>query len=583
MEDNILRVPMQPVSTPRAGYPGFDPHREILPAGYQLQPCRMPLPCAMLLEQDVAIPVRDGVTLYADIYRPVDETQPVPVILAWGSWGKRGKNLALPEVTRMANYIPDTDHPTQRTEMFRRDETSGLNAWGGEDPAAWIPHGYAVVNVDPRGVYASGGEMMHFFGTQNGRDAYDVIEYLAGLPWCNGRIGTSGNHWYGIEQWFIAQERPPHLAAIHPCEAHGDFYRDEMVRGGIPRLDWGSRTISFGGGDVEDIVAMSLTHPMMDEYWEDKQVAFEKIDVPVFLTCSFTQWNHSRGPFEAFERLGTEKKWMRVHNGMEFIDYRLPENIAEVRRFFDRYLKGIENGWEETPRVRLSVLDPGGADVIGRPETHFPPERVQARRLYLTADGRLSPDAPELGSVSYCADDGAGTARFVYRFDRDTEITGFSRAHLFMSTDRALDMDVFVRVSKLDADGNRLRARYTNFYSGPNGRLRVSLRATDDARSNEFVRYHTYRERAYLKPFEVAEFDINIWPTAMRFHAGEQLELELAGFELMTAHAGDALIETCNRGTHTVFTGGDRASYLVLPVMPEELQNQPNYGGDPDA
>ncbi len=569
MKDPVLRVPMLPVTHPRAGYPGFYPHKEILPKGYRLQECRMPLPCEMICEQDVAIPVRDGTILYADIYRPVDET-PVPAILAWGSWGKRGKNLAMPEITRMANYIPDTDNPTQRTEMFRRDETTGLNAWGGEDPAQWVPHGYAIVNVDPRGVYNSGGEMMHFFGTQNGRDAYDVIEYLAALPWCNGKIGTSGNHWYGIEQWFIAQERPPHLAAIHPCEAHGDFYRDEMVRGGIPRLDWGSRTISYGNGDVEDIVGMSLKHPMMDEYWEDKQVAFEKIDVPTFLTCSFTQWNHSRGPFEAFERLGTERKWMRVHNGMEFIDYRLPENIAEVRKFFDRYLKGIENDWEETPRIRLSVLDPGGTDILYRPETAFPPARQEAVRLYLAADGCLTPECPEAGSVSYCADDGQGRAVFHYVFDRDTELTGFSRVHLFMSTDKALDMDVFVRFNKLSADGEKLLARYTNFYSGPNGRLRVSLRAEDPEKSNEFVRYHTYRERAYIDPFEVVEFDVNVWPTAMLFHAGEQLQVEVCGYEIMTAHAGDALIETCNRGEHTVYTGGDRASYLVLPLAPAE-------------
>lgn len=569
MNEQILRVPMLPTSTLRAGYPGFDPHTEVLPKGYKFQEFRLPLPCDILCEQDVAIKMRDGVTLYADIYRPVDESEPVPVILAWGSWGKRGKNLALPEVTRMANYIPDTNNPTQRTEMIRRNEVSGLNAWGGEDPAQWVPHGYAIVNVDPRGVYHSEGEMMRFFGTQNGRDAYDVIEHLATLPWCNGKIGTSGNHWFGIEQWFIAQECPPHLAAIHPCEAHGDFYRDEMVRGGIPRLDWGSRTISFGEGDVEDIVAMSLKHPMMDEYWEDKQVQFEKINVPTFLTCSFTQWNHSRGPFEAFNRLGTEKKWMRVHNGMEFIDYRLPENIAEVRKFFDKYLKGIDNDWEQTPRIRLSVLNPGGEDVLYRPETEFPLARQQAVKLYLNAqNGALESDAPAAAQVSYAAADGKGCVQFTHVFDKDTELTGFSRVHLFMSTDKALDMDVFIRFNKLSADGTKLLARYTNFYSGPNGRLRVSLRDVDAAKSNEFVQYHTYRKREYIDPYEVVEFDVNVWPTAMLFRAGEQLQIEVSGFEIMTAHAGDDLLQTCNRGEHTVYTGGEHASYVVLPIIP---------------
>jgi hypothetical protein len=129
-------------------------------------------------------------------------------------------------------------------------------------------------------------------------------------------------------------------------------------------------------------------------------------------------------------------------------------------------------------------------------------------------------------------------------------------------------MDVFIRFNKLSADGEKLLARYTNFYSGPNGRLRVSLRDTDPARSNEFVQYHTYRKREYFDPFEVVEFDVNVWPTAMLFHAGEKLEVEVSGFEIMTAHAGDALVETCNRGEHTVYCGGGQASYVVLPIIP---------------
>ena len=413
---------------------------------------------------------------------------------------------------------------------------------------------------------------MLFFGTQNGRDGYDVIEWLAAQDWCSGKIGTSGNHWYGIEQWFIAQECPPHLCAMHPAEAHGDFYRDEIVRGGIPRLDFGSRGMSYGNSNIEDIVGMSLKHPLDDAYWKDKEVKFEKITVPVFLTASFTQWNHSRGPFDGFNRLGSQEKWLRIHNGMEFIDFRLPENIAEVRRFFDHYLKGKDNGWEETPRVRLSVLDPGGWDTTGRPEASFPLARQQVRTLYLNAaDGSLCPQDPdEESTVSYVSNDGEGNARFRLQFEEETEITGFLELNIFMSTDQAIDMDVFVRINKLDADGNQLYANYTNVYSGPNGRLRASLRRVDPQCSQELRPYHPYDRAEYFDPFEVVELDIGIWPTSLRFHPGEMLELEISGFELQTAHNGPALLETVNRGSHTIYTGGAYASRLLIPVIPAE-------------
>ena len=320
MKDNekndVIYVPAKPLDDPKSGYAGFNPGISVLPEGFKFQEDRLPLPCDMVCEQDAAIKTREGIILYADIYRPTGDEK-VPAIVAWGSFGKRGNALNFPDRSEMPNYIPNKEEPKgsskrPRTEMIKRRELTGLQAHAGEDPAEWIPHGYAIVNVDPRGVYYSEGDMQ-FFGHKNGKDAYDVIEWLAEQPWCTGKIGTSGNHWYGIEQWFIAQEQPPHLAAIHPAECHGDFYRDEIVRGGIPRLDWVATRNRCGRGRIEDIVEMSVKYPLMNAYWEEKCVQFEKINVPVYLTASFTQWNHSRGPFDGFNRLSSEK------NGCVFI------------------------------------------------------------------------------------------------------------------------------------------------------------------------------------------------------------------------------------------------------------------------
>jgi len=101
------------------------------------------------------------------------------------------------------------------------------------DPAEWVPRGYAIVNVDPRGVGDSDGDV-RWWGRSEGRDGHDVIEEFAKLSWSNGKIGLAGNSWLAMSQYFIAAEQPPHLAAIAPLEGATDPVREDSLRGGIP-------------------------------------------------------------------------------------------------------------------------------------------------------------------------------------------------------------------------------------------------------------------------------------------------------------------------------------------------------------
>lgn len=96
-----------------------------------------------------------------------------------------------------------------------------------------MPRGYAIVNVDPRGVGDSEGDI-RWWGTGEGRDGHDAVEELAKLHWCSGKIGLAGNSWLAISQYFIAAEQPPNLAAIAPLEGLSDPAREESFRGGIP-------------------------------------------------------------------------------------------------------------------------------------------------------------------------------------------------------------------------------------------------------------------------------------------------------------------------------------------------------------
>ncbi len=448
--------------------------------------------------------------------------------------------------------------------------SSGLQLHGGQDPAIWVQYGYAIVNADPRGIFASEGDIQ-YFGTTDSQDGYDTIEWIAAQPWCSGKVAMSGSHWYAIEQWFIAAQQPPHLYAIAPAEGHGNFYEDETVRGGIPRFDSSARSRSYSthGAKIEDICEMAKRYPLYNEYWADKQADFSKITIPAYDTASWTQTYHSRGTFEGFNRIASPNKWLRIHDIGEFIDFRKPENVADLRKFFDRYLKGVDNGWEETPRVRLATLDPGGENLTNRPRNSFPQENHQLCCAYLYADGTMGMDPqPTASQVSYCADDSSSVATFTMAFSEETEITGFLKLKLWIATDTAQDADLFVRLFKLDENGQKLYAVKGNQYSGPNGRLLASHRPLHAEKRTELEPVHIHTREQPLVPGEVVPVEIGIWPTSLRFHAGQQLQVQVAGFEVAVDHGGDALIETRNLGRHILHVGGSYDSQLLYPVVP---------------
>jgi len=410
-------------------------------------------------------------------------------------------------------------------------------------------------------------------------------------------VGLSGNSWLAIVQWFIASKQPPHLAAIAPWEGFSDFYRDHIGRGGIPDPVFNSHILShlFGNNRTEDTSAMIAKYPLMNAYWEDKAAELEKIDVPAYVVSSWANPIHVNGTFEGFRRISSKDKWLRVHNSQEWPDYYDPANTEDLRRFFDRYLKDIQNGWEQTPGVRLSVLDPGGIDEVGRVEDDFPPSRVAYTKLFLDAAmDRLSPQPVEEESeVRYRADDGRGKATFTFRFDRDTELIGHLKLRLWVEAEGANDMDLFVFMQKLDKKGkvlNHMVVKPPNrllgsimwfvhalgvkklgllFYSGPNGRLRVSHRQLDPERSTPSQPVLTHAAEELLSPGQIVPVDIPIWPTGMKWHAGEQLHLIVSGYNLKgPMFPGMPLAPTRNKGEHVIHTGGKYDSHLLVPMVP---------------
>lgn len=512
----------------------------------------------ILCEQDVPVTLRDGTVIYTDVYRPVNATD-LPAIVAWSPYGKRHGFAPKGEQSFLALGVP----PGASSEMAKFE---------GPDPAYWCHHGYAVLNPDARGAGASQGDLL-CVGTQDGRDAADFIEWTAAQPWSNGKVGMAGNSWLAMAQWYTAAEKPPHLACIAPWEGCSDVYREFICTGGIPEPGFNEFLLSGlrGPGRVEDYIAMLREHPLMNAYWEDKVARFEDIEIPAYITAGWSHF-HLRGALEGFRRIASPRKWLRIHRDFEWPDAVTPAHLEDLRRFFDRYLKDVHNGWEMTPRVRIDVMDAEDIDFQQyRPEREFPLARTDYQKLFINSPATLSREpAPERSSVSY--DAAGGSVTFDIRFDEETEITGYLKLRLWVEAQGSDDMDLFVAIQKLDRDGNFRPTRVLGEpYPGTPGLMRVSHRELDPRLSTPDHPFHTHRNEQRLAPGEVVPVEIEIYPTSRIWHAGEQLRVLLSGHYHREGWFEPFAWETRNQGRHVIHFGGDYDSHLLAPVIPPKL------------
>ncbi|MFD4025535.1 CocE/NonD family hydrolase [Streptomyces sp. NPDC058576] len=555
---------------------GFEPGTRTLAAGFQIAPPFKPLPVEIVFEKDVAVTLRDGVTIHVDLFRPAGAER-VPVIVAWSPYGKgQGTSASVMGIFGMVG--------------LDNGVVSGLAKFEGPDPAYWCAQGYAICNPDIRGVVDSEGDSV-LWDRQEGRDCYDLIEWLGVQDWCTGKVGMSGTSYLAVSQWFTAAEQPPHLAAINPWEGVSDVYRDLVMRGGLPDTGFAEQlqNNSFRGkGRREDILAEAEQCPLMNELWENKIPQFEKIDVPAYVVASYSNTLHTAGTFRAWRRMASEDKWLRVHNSQEWPDYYDAENTEDLRRFFDRFLKDEDNGWEQTPRVRYSLLDLQGGDEVNVPADQFPPADVTPVKYYLDGLSRgMATAGPAVGATAdYAVGANPGQVSFVTRFDQKTVLVGYPKAHLWVEAEGADDMDLFLLIQKLDAYGTPLQAftvpnhnaRVHDVtehgasilrYKGADGRLRVSMRHLDEKLSTEDVPAHSFDRVEKLSPGEIVDVEIDLLPVGLTFRPGEQLRLVVSSRSLLgTMMPGNREYTTPHGGRHIVHTGGDRASYLQLPVMP---------------
>ena len=565
------------------------------------------------IDWDVPIKVDDGLVLRGDVFRPTKDGR-YPVILSYGPYAK---GLAFQDGYPSAWARMAEQHP---------DVTAGSSnlyqSWEVVDPEKWVPHDYACVRVDSRGAGCSPGVIDHFSPRET-KDFYDCIEWAGLQPWSNGKVGLNGISYYGINQWHVASLQPPHLSAMCIWEGAADWYRDMTHHGGIlctffeNWYDMQVKTVQYGSGERggrsrvhgelvcgpqmlseaelaknrSDFGRDILAHPLDDDYHRARSPVWSKIKVP-FLSAA--NWGgqplHPRGNFEGFVRAAAKKKWLEVHGIEHWTHFYTDYGRKLQLRFFDHFLHGKNNGWDKQPPVQLQVrhID----RFVERAENEWPLKRTKWTRLYLDAADAALRDKPGKAKTAVRFEAmGDGVSFLSAPLEHETEITGPCALKLFVSSSTS-DADIFavLRVFSPDLKEVVFQGAIDPHTPIGQGWLRASHRRLDNKLSLPYRPYHRHDNKLPLKPGQVVELDIEIWPTSIVVPANYRIGLTIRGKDYVyPGGSGGRLSNFKNEltgcgpflhddprdrpreifaGVTSLHFGGTARNYLQLPIVP---------------
>lgn len=554
----------------------------------------------MLVERDVAVPMRDGVVLRADVYRPAGRG-PVPVVV---------------------NRTP-------------YDRSFSLTPSAAIDPELAGEAGFAVVCQDVRGAHGSQGQFAPF--VTEAADGYDTVEWIAAQPWCSGAVGMAGRSYGGVNQWLAATMRPPHLRAIAPVVSPSDPYHGWVYQGGAFQLGFNLFWIQLMAGRRrrgsmgEEFRHLPLTdpplleegvgrfyrewleHPTHDAYWRALSLdgRHGSVEVPAFNVGGWYDL-FLGGTLTNFTRMrdGAGSERARDHTRLvigpwahgstygpypdhAFEDFGGVDRVSLVEdqlRFFAQHLhdEGAPEPSGEAP-VRLFVM---GAN-RWRDEQAWPLARARPVAWYLRredpgdGDGELSVEPPASeppDEYLYDPSDPAAT------LGGPTSLPGrFLQTNAGPSDQRELERrgDVLVYSSPplpapLEVTGPLSAVLYAAT-SAPDTDFVVKLCDVAPGGASRILAEGVIRTRfrdgfehpRLLEPGEVARYVVDLVATSNVFRAGHRVRLLVTSSSFprfdRNPNTGRALgadrAEDLRTARQTIFHDADRASHVVLPVV----------------
>jgi predicted acyl esterase len=572
----------------------------------------------MRIDWDVPIAMDDGLVLRADVFRP-DDDKTYPVILTYGPYAK---GLAFQD-----GYPGAWDKMAAQHPDVTAGSTNKYQNWEVVDPEKWVPAGYAVVRVDSRGCGRSPGYVDHYSPRET-KDFHDCIEWAAVQAWSDGKVGLNGVSYFGTNQWQVASLQPPSLRAICIWEGASDFYRDMTHHGGILNTFWANwydmqvMSVQHGLGEngprsrvTGDLVCGPETlsdeelaanrcrfgdeiyaHPLEDAYHRERTAQWDKITVPLLTAGNWGgQGLHLRGNVEGFVRAASRQKWLELHGLEHWTEFYTDYGVALQRRFFDHFLKGVDNGWGDQPAVQLKVRHVDG--FAERSETEWPLARTDWKKLFLNLDSLSLSDAPPSGTRKAAFDAaGDGLTFMTQPFAVETEITGPSSLRLTVSSSTT-DADIFAVLRLFDAEGQEVVFQGAIDPHAPltQGWLRASHRKMDDTLSEPYRPYHTHDEVQPLEPGKPVALDVEIWPTSIVIPPGFRIGLTIRGKDYETSRPTGARLghfknelKGCGPFLHddprdrppdvfsgeTTLHGSDEENpFLLLPLIPARRES----------
>jgi len=558
------------------------------------------------IEKDIMVPMRDGVRLAVDVYRPDNAPgEKFPAIVGWGMWGK--------DLQESIRWLKDKPQPYYDCPFWDGTMEAG-------DYTFTVPRGYAHVIPEPRGLGNSegagtAGDMGHGMPMLRD-DIYDTIEWIAAQPWCDGNVGMMGPSSYSIAQIAIAEDPPPALKAIHPCESitgTGDYFHgmwdslvyhimfgrhgndSAFVTPNYPYIPVPPQMLGLPPEELKALLEEALNHPDIKynskwysylKYPMKSPFAFDsilssfhprpgphnigqspdidKITLPMYIGAPWVTRFYLWSSLEAYEHASTPAKNKKLivyppsFPSRPYVDYH-----DEIVRWYDHWLKGVDTGIMDEPPIKMFVM---GVNKW-RFENEWPLARTDWEKFYLHPQGRLSADtvegtpapdsfmqpSPNEDPKVYC---------LKYKtepFARETEISGPIAFYLDASIDKD-DTNWMVDLVDVSPEGDR------HWISS--GHLKAAHRALDEEKSRPYTPIHPRQDGVPVPVGEKVRYAIALMPTANVFKQGHALELIIRNQDDLLSRLGTwgvYMLPFMQSVRHEIHLGD---SHLLLPMIP---------------
>jgi uncharacterized protein len=552
----------------------------------------------IIAEKNVKITMSDGIKIDADIFRP-DSKGKFPVLFGIAPFDKDIQSdhvWPAPTRSRRIRGSPDACLEAANTDFF-------------------VKRGYVSIIGSVRGAGESEG-VYQYLSKRELQDTYEIIEWAAKQPWCNGNVGMMGLGYYGAHQPLVAQMQPPHLKAMAPIGTFWDSYRHFWWPGGVLQkgfLRWLVSLVNFdlhdeksaleeevGEKKYKDILAKALAdkdialapeiiealknpttvgnvnyldlllQPVMSKFWEERgsELDFSKIKTPAYFGVA----SHRPSVMYYWPDFKMPKKMLFFPPS--YLDRPFYQFTWELLRWFDYWLKGIDTGIMDEPAVKCFVRETGEwkiSDDFPIPGTRWMPFNLHENQSLCEIE-----PWPEGNSLSF--DDNPTNRGCIKYYSapmvENMEVIGPIVLNLYASC-RGTDMILRGSVWDVDPEGKETLLN--------SGWLRASHRELDKKKSREWLPVHTHKNLKPVVPGKVYEFNIDIWPISNLFKVGHRVLLKISSADDPPENlyqVGHEHLVSGVSNTVTVYHNAQYPSHILVPVTRGNIVGTYVSGGD---